>query len=217
MFSTKESILLSFDRIEKNDHLERIAFYEEHRKLIFSLEEEKQYYFAFHYIDSLFLSGKYALVLTEINPLIEFVFIYDINYLSKGTYEHLIYKKAQCHFEMLQYEDSIKVLEQLVGIHPDDQNYHRLLNKAYRASLNFNSASIRLTALILIFISAIICGILWFINHSGKESSLSDAFLIIMSPCFLAVGLLGGAHFINYLRSNQKTLRLIRTKRSQKH
>lgn len=213
MFSTKESILLTFDRIEKDDHQERIRFYEKHSQIIFGLAEEKQHYFTFHYIDSLFSSEKFDHVLNEIDALIEYVFIHNINYLPHRTYEYLLYLKASSFFRMLRYEECIKITEQLVGIQPNNKKYQTLLNQAYRGYFNFASSEVRLSALILIFVSAIISAIFWFVKFNNDQPSISDGFLIVISPCFLAITLLGGAYMYNFTRSNLKASKVIKEKK----
>jgi len=216
MFSTKEPILILFDQIGKEDHIERIMFYEENTEFIFALDESKQYYFTYHYIQSLYASEKYDNVLSEIDTVIEYVFLNNINYIVGRTYEGLLFLKAASLYEMLRYEEAINIGEQLVGMHPYDQRYRKFMERAYRAYYNFNSSGIRLTALILIFCSAIVSAIIWFINSNGEERTLTQSFLVVISPCILALSLLGGAHLFNYLKSIRSTDHLIETKKLKK-
>ncbi len=212
MFSTKEPILQIFDQIERNDHVERILFYEENTELIFTLEERKQHYFTFHYIRSLFELGKYEHVISEIDPIIEYVFLYNVNFLPTRTFEDLLLKKAYSLYQLVKYDEAIVLGEQLVGIHPEDLRFQEFLEKSYRSQLNFKSTGIRLTALILIFFSAIVSAILWLIYARGEDTSLIQSFFVIISPCMLALSILGGAHFYNYLKSIRMTAELVAQK-----
>lgn len=127
-----------------------------------------------------------------------------------------MFLKATSYYEMLRYEEAKHIGEQLVGMHPHDKRYRKFMERSYRAYYNFTSSVIRLTALILIFCSAIVSAIVWFINNKGAEQSLAQSFVVVISPCFLALALLGGAHFFNYLRSIRSTDRLIEMKRKKK-
>ncbi len=216
MFSTKEPILILFEQIEKEDHAERILFYEENTEFIFALDEPKQYYFTYHYIQSLFAVEKFDNVLSEIDAVIEYVFLHNVNYITGRTYEGLLFMKATSYYEMLRYEEAKHIGEQLVGMHPHDKRYRKFMERSYRAYYNFTSSAIRLTALILIFCSAIVSAIIWFINNRGVEQSLAQSFFVVISPCFLALALLGGAHLFNYFRSIRSTDQLVETKRQKK-
>ncbi len=216
MFSTKEPILILFDEIDRDDHGERIIFYEENTEVIFALDDDKLYYFNYHYLKSLFATEKYASVLTEIDDVIEYVFLNNINYIPNRTYEGLLYMKASASFEMYRYEEAINIGEQLVGMHPENLLYRKFIERAYRSYYNFTSSGIRLTALVLIFCSAIVSAIIWFINNNVQEGNLTQAFFVIMAPCLLALGLLGGAHFYNYLKSLHHTDLLVAKKKQKK-
>ena len=216
MFSTKEPIFKVFDEIEADDHVGRIQFYEQHTEFIFALEERKQHFFSFHYIQSLFELGKYEHVLAEIDPLIEYVFLQEVNYNGKYTFEDLLFKKAQTLFQLVKYDEAIAIGEQLIGIHSENKEFQHFLQKAYQSQLNFSSAGIRLIALILIFFSAIFSAIIWLITGTYKQSSLLLAFSIMVSPCVLALALLGAAHLRNYIKSVNMTKAFVEKKASIK-
>jgi len=201
-----------FEQIDHDDHLERIMFYEENTAFIFALEEEKQHYFTFHYIISLFESGKYENVLSEVDALIEYVFLNEVSYASANVYEDLLYKKAYSQYQLLKYEDAIHISEQLIGIDPRNERYIKLLRQSARAFFNFRSSGIRLTALILIFCSAIISAIVWFINTKEQDTTLAEAFVVIMSPCVLALAILGGAYLLSHIKASIRVNRLVEIK-----
>lgn len=209
MFSTKEPILKVFDEIESGDHVARVLFYEQNTRFIFALDELKQHYFTFHYIQSLFELGKFDHVLAEIDPLIEFVFLNEVFFLPAGTFEKLLYKKTVAYYKLVKYDEAILLGEQLIGMKPENWDYRQLMQRIYRAKLNFTSTNIRLTALILIFFSAIISATLWLITMSHQEATLIQSFFIIISPCLVALGLLGGAHIYNYLKAIKLTNLLV--------
>lgn len=211
---TREHLLQLYDEIEEADHSYRVRFYESNTALIFSLDEVQQHYFHFYYICSLFELGKYEHVLTEIDQLIEFVFIRDVHFRPVGTFEELLFKKASSLHNTLQFDKSLAVSEQLIRMHPDEVLYQSLAGRSYRAQFNRNSSGVRLTSLVLIFGSAIISAIVWLLNARYVGKSVYITFLVVISPCILALGLLGLSQLYSYLRSQWKIHELIQDKKS---
>ncbi len=211
---TREHITQIFDQFEANDHLNRIRFYESHTTMIFSLDEKEQYYFSWQYINSLFELGKHESVLAEIDNVIEYVFIYDVDYIPVSTFEDLLFKKASCYFNILEFDQCIEISEQLIGIDPDNKLYQALAMKAHRSSYNLKSATVRLTAILLIFSSAIVSATIWLLSTRGHSQSLLLTFLVVASPCVLALLLIAGAYGISYLRSIRLIRLLVQSKKT---
>ncbi|MEL6123810.1 MAG: hypothetical protein AAFR14_08810 [Bacteroidota bacterium] len=212
---TRKHILQTFDDIEPTDHVNRVRFYEKHTSIIFTLDEYEQYYFSWQYINSLFELGKNESVLAEVDPVIEYVFMNEANFGGISTFEDLLFKKASSHFHILEYPEAIAITEQLVGIDPDNALYQLLAMRAHRALFNWRSTAVRLTALMLIFSSSIVSAIFWLMTSSGQQSSLWLTFLVVVSPCLLALGILGGAYGWSYLRSIRLVKQLVQKKKAK--
>jgi len=210
---TSDHILQLYEEIEEADHSYRVRFYESNSTLIFSLDPTQQHYFTFHYICSLFELGKYEHVLAEIDGLIEFVFLNNINFRPVGTFEELLFKKASSLHNTLQFQESIAISEQLIGMHPHDDLYRKLAESSYWSMYNWKSSLIRLIAILLIFGSSIVSAIFWLLNASYMGHSLIYTFMIIVSPCLLALMILGGSYAINYGRSYWQVRELVQRKR----
>jgi len=210
---TREHITRIFDDIEQNDHLQRVRFYESHTAMIFSLDDREQFYFSWQYMNSLYELGKHELILAEIDPIIEYVFLNDINYQPTGTFEELLFKKASCYYNILDYDKCIAISEQLIGIDPENKLYQALAMKAHRSAFNLKSSGVRLTAILLIFSSSIVSATTWLMSAKMENMSLLSTFLIVASPCVLALLILGGAHAFSYLRSIRQIQQLVQSKK----
>lgn len=213
---TSDHIIQLYEEIEEADHSYRVRFYESNTALIFSLDESRQNYFAFYYVSSLFELGKYEHVLAEIDQLIEYVFLHNINYGPLGTFEELLFKKASALHNTLQFQNSISISEQLIGMHPHDRLYRKLTESSYRSWYNWKSSGVRLIAILLIFGSSIISAIFWLVNASYIGHSLLYTFMVVISPCLLALLILGGSYGLNYLRSYWHVRELVLKKREAK-
>lgn len=210
MYSIQESIVSSFERLD--DHHERVLFYEKHSHEIFNLASEQQYYFTFHYVNALFELGRYTSILSEIDAVIEYTFINNIEYLKEGTYTHLLFVKAKSNAELMRYDEAIRICEQLIGIDLSKAEYHTFLEEIHYADLNYQATSLKFTVLVLIFTTSIFSTIYWFINYQGQATSNVNALMITISPCILAVGVLFGAHVLNKHKAKRRRSTFISNK-----
>jgi hypothetical protein len=214
MNPTKENILDLFLQIEVHDNIRKIAFYEERFPIIFQLEENRQNYFKFEFVQSLFNLGRYEKVLLEIDSLIEYVFLEGINYVEK-TYEHLIFIKAASHFGLHDYTKAVSISEQLVYINSHDELHKKLLLNCYYERSKNRTATFRLSSIFLILLSAATC--LIFILK--KESSIfSEAFKLSMSINIFVIVSITVILFYNQLRAYRdlsKYLGAVRTKKKK--
>lgn len=213
---TQEPVKQILDNIDRDDHEERIIYLEEHAAELLALDEYDRCYCTYQYVHSLHAVQRYEDLLRYIDEVIEFVFIHDIDFIPTRTYERLLCIKTEALYETLQYEESVDISKQLLGMHPEDKRYRKLLEKSYRSLYNMKSGYVRLAAMILIFSSSIVSAIFWLSTRSQVQASPSYIFLIIITPCFLAMTLMALSHFYYYLKSIQQTDKLIRTKRTKR-
>ena len=209
---TQEPIKEILDQIDKDDHQERIVYLEEHAYLLGTLDDYDRNYCTYHYIHSLHAVERYDEVLTMIDEVIEYVFLYNMEFIPSRTYEHLLYIKTEAYYHTLQYESALEVGKQLLGMHPRDRRYRKMVEHSYRSYFSFKSTTIKLIALILIFSSSFVSAIIWYASHHGQEESMTMAFSIIIAPTMLALFLLGCSHLYNYIMSIKKTDELIEQK-----
>ena len=135
-----------------------------------------------------------------------------MEFIPSRTYEHLLYIKTEAYYHTLQYESALEVGKQLLGMHPRDRRYRKMVEHSYRSYFSFKSTTIKLIALILIFSSSFVSAIIWYASHHGQEESMTMAFSIIIAPTMLALFLLGCSHLYNYIMSIKKTDELIEQK-----
>jgi|GEM_PF-2561918 len=209
---TQEPIKEILDQIDKDDHQERIIYLEEHANLLETLDDYDQYYCTYHYVHSLYALERYNELLTMIDDVIEYVFLHNVEFIPSRTYEHLLFIKTEAYYETLQYESALNIGKQLLGMHPRDRRYRKMVEKSYRSYFSFKSTTIKLVALILIFSSSIVSAALWYLSHRGQEESMTMAFSIVIAPSMLAVLLLGCTHLYHYINSIRKTDDLIELK-----
>jgi len=214
MFSTRDSIILSFDQIAQDDHSERMLFIEQHRSHIYDLDEEAKYYLTYHYVHSLHHCGKYSLFLDHIDPLVEHVFLNKTSYTHKASYLDLLYLKADAHLRLMRYESSIYILHQLIGIDPGDLRAQHLLKKAYIEEYNYKTATAKISALLLILLGSIIGAIIWWLRERSVEYTLSsNSIYLIIAPCVTALLIIGGTNMLGRYRAAQKVTKFVAVKR----
>ena len=215
MFSTKNSLLEIFEGIDKNDHHQRVMYFEENADLILSLEVGQRYFLNYQYLISLFEIGNYQVLLDQVDPIIEYVFLDNVTFSESSTYEHLLFLKAKSLFQLMRYEGAIDIVSQLVGISPSSQDYAAFHTRALRAKLNFKSSGVKLVAAILILFSAIGSGYYWMQSSQGQESSRGWMMALIWGPCALAIAILALSFLLNHKKSEARTKALIIRARSK--
>ena len=212
MFSIKEPILLQFDNIDVDDHIERVQFYEDHATNIFSLEEEKQFYCTFQYIQSLFELKRYDTILSEIDAVIEYVFFNEVDFYKGCPFERMLYIKSHCYSKTMKHEEALSLANQLVGINPINSVYHKNLERICRAKEYSQSNNQRFLSLILILISSFSCALLW-INNSGQDNQSSYYLLLLaMMPSLVAILLLAGSYGQNFWKSHRHVKKIVQCK-----
>jgi len=209
----KEPIKQLMDLIDRDDHHERIIFYEQKSAQIKILDDIDRYYCDYQYINSLYTVGRYDDLLAVIDPVIEFVFIHDVDFIPSRTYEQLLYIKTEALHETLRYDQALDIGKQLLGMHPSDSRYKKLVEKTYLSHLNFQASRIKIGVLALIFLASVFGAFYWMFGTSAEEQKMTSTFTIVLIPCILAVVILGCTHLVNYLISIRKTEQLISSKK----
>jgi len=214
---TQEPIKEILDQIDKEDHTERIVYLEEHANLLETLDDYDRYYCIYHYVHSLHALERYDDLLTMIDEVIEYVFLHNVEFIPSRTFEHLLYIKAEAYYETIQYESALDIGKQLLGMHPRDRRYRKMVEKSYRSYFSFKSTTVKLVALIMIFSSSIISAAFWYMTNREQEEFMTMAFSIVLAPSMLAVLLLGCSHFYHYIMSIRKTDELIELKAKERN
>lgn len=158
MTPTKENIIDLYKRIDPQDYLEKISFYQDKAFIIFNLDKKNQYFFKYEYVQALFDLGRYDQVLSSIDDIIEFVFLNNVNY-RPDTYEHLVFLKTASLYDLQNYDRAVNLAEQLVGMSPDTKFYQRFLARAYYHQSLQKSYRWRNISMVIILISAVLSGI----------------------------------------------------------
>ena len=154
-----KNIFEEYKEIEPNDYLQKIKFYEERSQQIFSLVDDQQYFLKFEFVKALFDLGRYSKVLVEIDDLIEYVFLNNVSYAHGDSFVELIFIKAAANYHTQDYDQSIDLCEQLISMKPANRLYKELLKNAFRQKLKQNFTDLRLVAILIIIITAIIGGV----------------------------------------------------------
>ena len=181
-----------------------------------TLDDYDRYYCTYQYIHSLHAVERYDDLLAMIDEVIVYVFLNDVEFIPSRTYEHLLFIKTEAYYETLRYEEALDIGKQLLGMHPRDRRYRKMVEKSYRSYFSFKSTMIKLIAMILIFSSSIVSAVIWFMSHRGQEESMTMAFSIVIAPSLLAVLLLSIAHLFHYIMSIRRTDQLIALKEKER-
>lgn len=154
-----KDIFEKYREIEPNDYLQKIKFYEERSHQIFSLVDDQQYFLKFEFVKALFDLGRYEKVLIEIDDLIEYIFLNNVSYAHGDSFTELIFIKAAATYHTHDYDKSIDLSQQLIGIKPANKLYRELLKNGYHQKLKQKFTDLRLVAILIIIVSSIIGGV----------------------------------------------------------
>ena len=146
---TQEPIKEILDQIDKDDHQERLIYLEEHANLLETLDDYDRYYCTYQYIHSLHAVERYDDLLAMIDEVIVYVFLNDVEFIPSRTYEHLLFIKTEAYYETLRYEEALDIGKQLLGMHPRDRRYRKMVEKSYRSYFSFKSTTVSYTHLTL--------------------------------------------------------------------
>ena len=213
MLSTRQDIYLIFKKIDEGDHFEKVLFYEQNKEDIAQMENDQQVFLRYYYIHSLFEIGKYQKVLIHIDQSIEDVFFDHKLFTCISAFENLLFIKARCLHRMLKFSESKKILEELVGIQPFELSFSDYLLRVYFDELQFRSSGIKVSAVILIFLSSIACGAFWILTDGSAGQPRTGMFLGFMAPAILAIVLLITNFFFNKFISLSRVKGILRKKR----
>ena len=157
-----KNIFEEYKEIEPNDYLQKIKFYEERSQQIFALVDDQQYFLKFEFVSALFDLGRYSKVLVEIEDLIEYVFLNNVSYAHGDSFVELIFIKAAANYHTQDYDQSINLCKQLLAMKPANRLYKELLKNAFKQKLKQNFTDLRLVAILIILVTAIIGGVYYF-------------------------------------------------------
>ena len=209
MKSTIQNILQNYEKIEPNDHVGRVKFYEENSSLISLLTLEKQYKLRYAFVKSLFDIGQYEKVLLEIDDVIEYVFLHDVNY-DHNSFHELIFIKAASYLDLHQYNKAIQVAKELVKMSPENKLYRQLLLTGYFKKSKRQHSSLRLVFLISIMVALLISILIVLkVNHQ----SYFNLVLLINSMVVVGFGL---TYVISWWIANRQLSTVMKDIKSRK-
>ncbi len=201
-------IASQFAQIESNDFRSIVKLYEEHLADILIMEDSEKNYYTFEYLTALFNLGRYEKVLLLIDPLIEFVFLNNVNYHhgSEGTYEWLIFKKSAALMNVMRFDEAERIAGQLVRMNPASEDYKGLYLSIHRQYLHQRANRFRGGVILLILSAAMLSMLAWSLKNTSGPNYVTNLFYISLALNISAVAVMGG-HFGRVYWLSKKKLR----------
>ena len=197
--------------IEANDYHEKLRFYDQNIELIAHLPSREQYFYTYEYVCALREVGHYETVLAEIDQIIEYTIVEGVDVDGPKTFEKLLFLKAVAHHELFECQEAMEVAEQLVVLSGYNAFYGDLLCRIYFRRRKMDSFWLKTLSIILIIGSTIATGILWLMpQFSDWDPITSQAYVLAICPCLIALLLLGGCEYYNYILSRRRLNQLYR-------
>ena len=103
---------------------DRVKLFEDNPAEISKLIFEDRIEIEIDYLFCLFEIGRYERYVSKVDSLIELVIeenIYDFR--GVDIYEELLFRKAACYFQLKQYENSNRILKQLISLNKTNPYY----------------------------------------------------------------------------------------------
>jgi tetratricopeptide (TPR) repeat protein len=112
-------LYLEYFRLGDNAYRDKMKYFEDHQREIWSLEFEESCDINLDYLNCLFEVGRYDRFLQFVDEMIEIVVIENIySYRGENIYFELLFKKAACLYNIGKYVESLSLLKQLRKINP---------------------------------------------------------------------------------------------------
>lgn len=208
--------------IERDEYLLKVRFYQENKPMIQNLEKDMYYMFKYEYVLSLFSLGYYSLFIDEVDPLIEYVFMGNVQFRKIDTFEELLFLKAASLLNMKRFKDAQKIAKQLVSINDHPLKYYALLFQCNLYGRISFLARYRLLAIIVILVSSILFALRWIFAHSMHpfaQSTLQTVSLIAISLIMIIVLLVWSIGYVSSKTETNRQMKDIRTRnrKKQKH
>ncbi len=213
----KSIIIDRFREIEPDDYFQIIHYYQRYSLDILLLEPFEFHYVQYRYMQALFETGAYEAALNEIDELIEYIFIENVEYERVKTFETLLYYKARSLYNLLQYEKAQGIAQELLSIEPHNKRYAVLLQTIVKEKMNDRDSGVRLLAIILIFSAVIISACYWLMTMNNDPKPEGYISLVILtSPCILALSVLGLSYARAELSAYFLAQKIIKAKQNKK-
>lgn len=128
-----ETLLMDYSKIEETNYKARVQFFEEKRNKIKELLTKDKLEFEVDYSYALFELGRYGKCVEILNQLIISVIKDNIFTIKqRDIYQDLLFKKAACHFNLGQADQSNHILKELIKIDSNAANYQNFYKKCCR-------------------------------------------------------------------------------------
>ena len=160
---TDEIEKLIFDEflaIEKENHQERIRYYERNRKDIVTLDFDAKIIIELKYAISLYEVEEYYSFLEKVDGLINIVISENIHELDdKDVFKELVYMKAEALHKTIDYYKAEHVYTELVRMDSEDVRFTYGFKRNAYELLKYKYKNINALSVLLFIVAAIIVGV----------------------------------------------------------
>ncbi|MEY4905475.1 MAG: hypothetical protein RLZZ292_3290 [Bacteroidota bacterium] len=128
----QKDIYRDFKRIEVGALRTVVYYYEQYQTAIEQLDEEEYLEMTIDYAQALYELQWYPRFLTVVDKTLELIIMHNVyTYQGENLFEKMLFQKGVASIEKRQYDDGIKVLQELLKINPSYPFAYKTIQKAY--------------------------------------------------------------------------------------
>ncbi len=153
----RSSVYLNFKEIDAQEFRTIVHFYEEYEEDIQLLTVEEYFEMSAAYIAALFEVRAYTSYLASCDDVIESVIYFNIEqFEGENIYHKLLFRKAAALYHLMEYQQSEKILRELIRMHPEDKEVISFLKRCLRAQPPKGVRKARIVSVLFFVITACI-------------------------------------------------------------
>lgn len=175
----RSSVYLNFKEIDAQEFRTIVHFYQEYEADIQLLTVEEYFDMSAAYVLALFEVGSYTSYLVSCDEVIESVIYFNINeFEGENIYHKLLFRKAAALYHLMEYEQSEKILRELIRMNPRNEEVVSLLEKCIRAQPPKMVRKARIVSVLFFVVTAcVIATEIFIINKLFPELSRETEYL----------------------------------------
>ncbi len=163
----RSKIYQDFKEMDAAEHRSMVRFFEDNQKDIKSLELNEYFELLCQYLVSLHETGSYDKYIQNADYAIEACIVHNLTTPNdKDIYRKLLFKKAACHFSLMDYEKASHIWHELVKMDPTDEESIKSLKRClWKQKPNYVKKTRAISILLFMLSALIIAGELIVIKH----------------------------------------------------
>ncbi|MFT7452434.1 MAG: tetratricopeptide (TPR) repeat protein, partial [Patescibacteria group bacterium] len=189
-----------------------VHFYEEYESDIQLLTVEEYFEMSAAYIAALFEVGAYTSYLASCDDVIESVIYFNINkFEGENIYYKLLFRKAVALYHLMEYEQSEKILRELIRMNPKEEEVVSFFERCLRAQPPKAVCKARIVSVLFFVVTACVIATEIFIiskffpEYSRQTELLRNGIFVTGWTILASSGLY--LRYMTYRKTNQVVIR----------